>query len=93
MSRPAVFLLAHSAKTNSLFPLSVSVACLSGFLKNTADLKTESLKHSRPQTVVYEITETDGRNWLNTNLPECYVLTEYSPFLIPRKIFDKMIKN
>ena len=45
----SVFVLAHSAKTNSSFLLSVLVACLSGFLKISADLKTKSLKHSRPQ--------------------------------------------
>ena len=74
-------------KTNSSFPLSASVVWMSGLVKIKADLEAKSLKHSRPQNSYrdYDITEIDGRNWSNMNLPERYFWNSIFAILNPLK--------
>ena len=61
---------------------------MSGLVKIKADPKTKSLKHSRPQNsyIDYDVTETDGRNWSNMNLPERYFWNRI--FAIPNPLKD-----
>ena len=62
---------------------------MSGLVKIKADLEAKSLKHFRPQNSYRDyadITETDGRNWLNMNLPERYFWNRI--FAIPNPLKD-----